>query len=177
MIKEYPRNKNYLVSENGDIYSKRYNRRLTPKKNYDGYYRIQIWKKGHCVFRSWHRIIAETFIDNPNNLPFVNHKDGNKRNNQVSNLEWCTQKENINHAWKTGLSTKENHSKYGKIAQYDLNGTFIKIYPCPSIAAESTGISYFTILNSAKRKTKGKKYSWRFVENCNDYPGREYGSY
>lgn len=54
-----------------------------------------------------HRVIAETFIPNPNNLPCVNHKDGNKRNNDVSNLEWVTYSENMKHATKTGLFEKD----------------------------------------------------------------------
>ena len=53
--------------------------------------------------RNVHRVIAETFIPNPNNLPCVNHKDGNKLNNSVDNLEWCTHSENTIHAYQTGL--------------------------------------------------------------------------
>lgn len=66
----------------------------------------------HCGYRhvilnrknkNVHRVIAETFIPNPNNLPCVNHKDGNKLNNQVTNLEWCTYSENTTHAYRIGL--------------------------------------------------------------------------
>lgn len=57
-----------------------------------------------------HRLVAEHFIPNPSNLATVNHKNGNKNDNRVENLEWCSQKDNIRHAWDTGLST----TKYGQ---------------------------------------------------------------
>jgi len=70
----------------------------------NGYPIVKLYSNGKGRTSKVHRLIAETFIDNPNNLPQVNHKDGNKLNNAVENLEWCDQSHNIKHAYRTGLS-------------------------------------------------------------------------
>lgn len=71
--------------------------------NHEGYKRVYLSKNGVRSAKLVHRIVAESFIPNDNNLPCVNHKDGNKQNNNVDNLEWCTVKENAIHAYKNGL--------------------------------------------------------------------------
>ena len=80
------------------------------------YYRLHLRKFSINVNKSAHRIVAETFIENQFNKPQVNHKDGNKLNNNVDNLEWCTQSENITHAFKTKLMSKPvGNVKYPKV--------------------------------------------------------------
>lgn len=66
---------------------------------------VQLWKNNTCVLKHIHRIVAETFIPNPENKPTVNHIDGNPLNNCVDNLEWATYSENQIHAYKTGLTS------------------------------------------------------------------------
>lgn len=68
-----------------------------------GYMKTNVCKFGKYTQVYVHRLVAETFIPNPDDKPQVNHKDGNKQNNHIDNLEWCTPKDNINHANKLGL--------------------------------------------------------------------------
>ena len=86
-----------------------------------GYKRIKLYlnKKGNHFFI--HRLIAIAFIPNPENKPFINHKDGNKLNNSIENIEWCTPKENAQHAMDTGLNSNigENHA-HAKLKNKDV---------------------------------------------------------
>ena len=96
---------NYEVSENGDI---RNNKTMNILKQNicDGYYGVTIrptGRKGKAIRFRIHRILAETFVPNLDNKPEVNHIDGNKLNNSLNNLEWCTGSENMQHAAKNNL--------------------------------------------------------------------------
>lgn len=113
----------YQVTENGDVWSVRRNRFLKPYKNQLGYLRVVLSKKGKVKKYSVHRLVAEAFIDNPNNYPCVNHKDENKLNNNVDNLEWCTIR--YNNCYNDG-QIKRARFKRKKVYQYDLNGNLIK---------------------------------------------------
>lgn len=79
-----------------------------------GYPYVVLSENGQSKSHSVHRLIAETFIPNPGNLPCVNHKDGNKQNNAVDNLEWCTKAENTRHSYRKGLQAKvtNQHGTY-----------------------------------------------------------------
>lgn len=97
----------YFVDRNGLIYSNKknggYERDITPlklKEDNDGYLEVGIYKNGKRYFRRVHRLVAQTFIPNPNHLPQINHKDGNIKNNCVENLEWCTCQDNLLHSFR-----------------------------------------------------------------------------
>lgn len=119
-----------------------------------------------------HRLVAKTFIPNPNNLPIINHKDNNPLNNCIDNLEWCTQSHNVKYAYKYGNAKPTNGCfKKGsipynrkKINQYDLNGNFIKTYISLKEAAIANSISRGNICSclSNTRKTAGG-FIWKYV--------------
>lgn len=87
----------YFIDEYGNVYSLKTHKYLSQEKGKDGYYYVQLCENGKRKRVSVHRLVAETFIDNPCNFPMVNHKDENRENNKVNNLEWCTEKYNTNY--------------------------------------------------------------------------------
>lgn len=112
----------YIVFDNGDIFNM-YGYKLTPQEVRGGYLRQHINAKPEMI----HRIVANCFIPNPLNKPCVNHIDGNKKNNHVSNLEWCTYSENMKHAVDTGLYTAVKGERNGqsKLTKADIE--FIRV--------------------------------------------------
>ena len=112
------------------------------------------------ITKSVHRLVAELFIPNPENKPQVNHKDGNKLNNRVDNLEWCTNSENQIHAYKTGLKTKEHLKK--KVYQYSLSGDFIKEYDSINEAINIYGRSITSCLYGIKPNACG--FIWKYTD-------------
>lgn len=102
--------KGYHVSDCGRI---RHNMRvLSGTLHQDGYVFVTIKGKQYPI----HRLVAQHFVSNPDNKPEVNHKDGNKQNNQASNLEWVTRGENVTHAIRTGLQPNPVHKYKGKFS-------------------------------------------------------------
>jgi hypothetical protein len=104
----------YLVDDLGNIYSIKSKTQLKLARKSNGYLQAKLFvsydtktKKRVYVYPYVHRLVAEYFIDNPSKLPCVNHIDGNKENNSVDNLEWCTYAQNMQHAVRTGLFKKD----------------------------------------------------------------------
>lgn len=95
----------YDVSDTGLVFSHKTNRLLDCGLTTHGYRRVVLTTGHKSSFKHVHRLVAEAFIPNPDNLPQVNHKDGNRLNNRADNLEWCTHSENIQHAYDTGLKS------------------------------------------------------------------------
>lgn len=105
----------YKVDEKGNVYSSitTKTRRKCVLKPYikNGYLAVNLFKDGKCKHHYIHRLVALTFIENPDNLKEVNHKNCNKHDNSVDNLEWCTRKQNLEHSYSHGL--KREGEKHG----------------------------------------------------------------
>jgi len=97
----------YMVSDAGLVFSCKSGRLLTLSLTTHGYIRVSLNTGHKSSVKHVHRLVAEAFIPNPDNLPQVNHKDGDRLNNNVSNLEWCNNSQNQQHAYDTGLKSKK----------------------------------------------------------------------
>jgi hypothetical protein len=93
----------YFISNKGNFYSSFTKKTIKPQICKKGYLYVEIGRKKYKV----HRLVAKYFIDNPNGYTQVNHKDCNKANNDVLNLEWCSNRQNYEYALKTGTFSKE----------------------------------------------------------------------
>ena len=159
----------YQISNLGNVKSINYNHTgkekiLKLKINRRGYQFITLYKDNKKYYPAVHRLVAETFILNPDKLEQVNHIDGNKRNNSVSNLEWCTNLENMRHADRTGLSNHRGTIK--AVEQLDLNGNVINKFEALADAGKFLGIKgkpvgISKVINGKRKTAYG--YKWRYA--------------
>lgn len=126
--------------------------------NKSGYIEYQITYNGKHYSRKAHRLVAMAFIPNIDNKPFINHKDGIKTNNNVNNLEWCTNRENVQHAYNNELIHKAK-----AILQFTKDGKFLRRWKNSSEITRELGIGKTTIHAACKRKNhQTKGYIWRY---------------
>jgi len=133
----------YQVNNFGKIKSLRFNRLLSGSINSNGYKYMMIKVDGKGKLISLHRLIANTFIPNPENKKCVNHIDGNKLNNDLSNLEWCTYSENAVHAFKINIRTNKkgiDNNRSKKVYQYSIDNILINIHGGLREASRNTGL-------------------------------------
>lgn len=132
---------------------------LKPIKQSNGYLYNTLHKNGEGKMFRTHRLVAEAFIPNSNSLLIINHKDEDKENNSVSNLEWCTPKYNSNY----GNSIAKRVTKQAKqVYQYDLDGNLVKVWESTmECGRNGYGQSKIVMCCNGKRKTH-KGYIWSF---------------
>jgi hypothetical protein len=156
----------YEASNLGRIRSVyRYKRVLKPMISNTGYERVDLFKNRHRKQYSVHRLVAITFVDNPDNKPFVNHRDENKINNCADNLEWVTHVENCRYG--TAIERRTKHFDYSKrkinnagqieacskpIAQYTKDGRFVRNWKSASECARKNGWQISNIRRCCKKE-------------------------
>ncbi len=150
-IREVPK---YMVSDCGKIYNKETKTFLNTTNLRGGYETTRI----KCASQFVHRLVAQAFVENPNNYKQVNHKDGNKRNNSYLNLEWVTQSQNMQHAVRNGLKPTK-----GGVEQYNLKGQLVAIHKSLRDASNSIGIDRAAISRCCLGKQKScGSYIWKY---------------
>lgn len=131
---------------------------------------INVGINGKLKTLSVHRLVATAFIPNPNNYPCVNHKDENRLNNTVENLEWCTYEYNNNYMTRNKrISIATRNGKTSKrVLQYDKNGNFIKEWPSAHEVERCTGLAQANIsavCRGDKHRNSLGGYVWKYAEN------------
>lgn len=155
VVKEIPI---YEASENGDIRNSKTGRILKTNVNQKGYMQVCLRKDKRQVTRSVHRLIADAFYDGEHSTLDVNHKDGIKHNNHISNLEFCTRKENIRHAFDTGLK-KPSRQKKVRVVETDV------IYESIRECARQIGVDQSIICQCLNGKMRsGNGYHFERIE-------------
>ena len=128
----------------------------TARKKENGYLELEILGKHHYI----HRLVAEAFIPNPDNLPCINHKDENKENNSVENLEWCDYSYNANYGTRTKRAKEKQFGDRFVVINLDTG----EVYKTPKDASRATGIHNDSISRVCKGQSKtAGGYRWRYL--------------
>lgn len=153
----------YLVSNTGLIFSKISVKPLKPKIDRYGYKTVGLSRNGKVKQFTVHRLVAIAWIPNVDNLPTVNHKDENKLNNHVGNLEWATVKENDNYG--TRNVRMSNSKKKNPIAQYDINMNLVSIHSGIKDAQRDTGVNRNSIRDVCRgNRPSAGGYVWKYYK-------------
>lgn len=164
-IKDYEGH--YQVSDKGRVKSIKFRKEIImkPERNKSGYLAIGLRKNGEHKLFKVHRLVAIAFIPNPDNLPQVNHKDENKENNSVENLEWCDSKYNINFGiHNQRISEKLTNGKRSKpVLQFTKDGEFIQEWKSGHDVERNLGYNQRNISSCCLGKIKSAYgYVWKY---------------
>lgn len=163
----------YTITDSGVVTNKRTGHIKRPTSNHygKGYLYVDLYESGRHGRFYIHRLVANAFIPNPQNKPYVNHIDGNPHNNLVENLEWCTPLENVEHASKIICTMKQyslaNTKREKAVKQLDYrSGRLINVFSSIREASRATNIPSSNIVCVLKgRQSRTKNYSWCYVED------------
>lgn len=156
----------YQVSNKGRVKSTRNNIILKPMISDKGYYQVDLYNKNNRKSCKIHRLVAQSFIPNPNNYPVINHKDENKANNCVSNLEWCTVQYNHDYGTRNERATK-HLADFNSIlvVQLDSNYKLINVWKSAS-SVNIQGIEHQHIAECCSGKIRTYKgYHWLYKKD------------
>jgi hypothetical protein len=158
----------YSITKEGLVFNEKTGKYLKGYQSKEGYVICCIGQKSYKL----HRLLAIQYIPNPENKPFINHKNGSKNDNRLENLEWVTAKENTRHAWDNNLCTPvrywkgrtgENHNTSKPIIQMDLDGNFIARHIGIRNIASKMNIKYQSIVRCARgHKPTAYGYKWKY---------------
>ena len=159
----------YEVSDQGRVKSLKFGKEriLKPGSDKDGYLQVGLHKNGYKKMCRVHRLVSQTFIPNPNNLPEVNHRDENKTNNSVQNLEWCDRKSNCNYGTRNQrVSEKNTNGKLSSpVLQYTKSGEFVKEWKSTHDVERNLGYSNGNISSCCLGKRKSAyDFIWKFKD-------------
>ena len=154
----------YEVSDQGRVRSLKFGKEriMKPQRNTCGYLMVVLYKNGEKNNCMIHRLVSQTFIPNPDNLPQVNHKDENKENNSVHNLEWCSSKYNTNF----GTRNQRASMKLSKpILQYTKSGEFVREWKSMNGVQRNLGFYHGNIsFCCTGRRKSAYGYIWKFKD-------------
>lgn len=155
-------NGKYLVSNEGRVKNAKTGRVLKELITHTGYVKVHLFRVNDEKNIFLHRIVAEAFLPNPQRKPQVNHIDGNKLNNNVENLEWCTNKENVRHSWENGLregNIQWYNSKKKRVVAISIDGADVIRFNSIAEAKKHFNTNHVSdVLNGHREQTKGYRF-------------------
>lgn len=162
---------NYMVSSMGRIYSKKNNAFMKTTPDTKGYLRVTFYENGRNNTRKVHRLVAEAFLENPDNLPQVNHKNEDKKDNRVDNLEWCTNSYNRHYGTATERTQKSNLNCDSTSVPVRCIETG-EIFPSIREAARQTGAKNIFWCCIGKRQTSNG-FHWEYADGTRRVDNRK----